>query len=417
MEADVRIEAVGALGDGIGRLGDRRILVPGAAPGDTVRVRVSVHQTGPLTGRLLALLRHGGARREPPCAHFDACGGCTAQHLDDAAYADWKRGLLATALGRQGIEAERVDPLLQVMPGSRRRARLACLGTARGALLGFAERGSRRLIDVASCPVLTPRLVGLLRPLRQLVSGLLQPGMRLGVELLDLNGVVDVGLIGGREPGPAAGAASAGFAHAQGVGRIGWRPSDHAEPVPLAELAVVEATFGGVRVRVPPGAFLQATEAGEAALRAFVLAEAEGRVAELFCGLGTFTLPLAVAGRRVDAWEGAAAATGALSAAARAAGLPVTVERRDLAKRPLAPADLSRADTVLLDPPRGGAREQMPAIAGSHAACVIYVSCNPVSFARDARTLVDAGFRLERLLPVDQFLWSPHLELAALFRR
>ena len=316
-----------------------------------MRVRVTAERADTLVGTIAELLEAGPLRREPPCPHFDACGGCATQHLDPSAYADWKRGLLLTALSRNGLDAALVEPTVQVAPATRRRARLSALGTARGAVLGFSERASRRLVDVAVCPILTPRLEALLPELRAFLGGVLPSGARLDVDLLDIGGTIDIGLVGGAEPGREACAA-----------------------------------------------------AGQ-------------RVAELFCGLGTFTLPLASNGARVVAWDGAAPAISALMTAARAASLPVAAETRDLVRRPIVAADLKKADTVLLDPPRGGAREQMPAVTASRAGTVIYVSCNPVSFARDARMLVDAGFRLERILPVDQFLWSPHLELAALFRR
>jgi len=417
MQADVTIESVGARGDGIGRIGDRRVAVEGAAPGDRVRVRVTAERADTLVGTVAELLEAGPLRRAPPCPHFDACGGCATQHLAEHAYADWKRGLLLTALSRNGLDGVAVEPTVQVAPATRRRARLSALGTARGAVLGFSERASRRLVDVAVCLILTPRLEALLPGMRAFLGDVLPSGARMDVDLLDIGGTIDIGLVGGAEPGREAGAAAAAMARQAGAGRIGWRPSDTAAQVPLAQLRPVEASFGGVAVAVPPGAFLQATAAGEAALTGFVVAAAGRRVAELFCGLGTFTLPLAAGGGRVVAWDGAAPAVGALVAAARAASLPVAAETRDLVRRPLVAADLKKADTVLLDPPRGGAREQMPAVTASRAGTVIYVSCNPVSFARDARMLVDAGFRLERILPVDQFLWSPHFELAALFRR
>ncbi len=421
MQVEVTIDAVGTHGDGIGRIGDRRVAVPGAAPGDRVRVRVdprdAKESTGTVSGEMVTLLEAGPARRAPDCAHFGSCGGCAAQHLAAAVYEGWKLDLLVAALARQGFDRPAFDPMVCVPPGARRRARLAALRTTRGVLLGFAGRQSRRLVDLIMCPVLSPRLEALLPPLRDFAKTIVGPGMRFDMELLEIDGMIDLGIVGGPEPGLAVGEAAAAFAAAHRLARMSWRSGDHEVPMPLVERQPVQVRFGGVLVAVPPGAFLQGTAAGEAALRRFVLETTVGRVGELFCGLGTFTLPLAAAGMSIAAWEGAADAVDALRKAVAGRSLPVTAERRDLAKRPLSAKELKRFDTILLDPPRAGAREQMPAIASSGVGRVIYVSCNPVSFARDARLLADAGYRIERILPVDQFLWSPHLELAALLVR
>ena len=264
MQADVTIESVGARGDGIGRIGDRRVAVEGAAPGDRVRVRVTAERADTLVGTVAELLEAGPLRRAPPCPHFDACGGCATQHLAEHAYADWKRGLLLTALSRNGLDGVAVEPTVQVAPATRRRARLSALGTARGAVLGFSERASRRLVDVAVCLILTPRLEALLPGMRAFLGDVLPSGARMDVDLLDIGGTIDIGLVGGAEPGREAGAAAAAMARQAGAGRIGWRPSDTAAQVPLAQLRPVEASFGGVAVAVPPGAFLQATAAGRA---------------------------------------------------------------------------------------------------------------------------------------------------------
>ena len=417
--AEVTIAELGGRGDGIARLDGAPVYVPFALPGERLRVRLEPRGDGAFAGVPLERLSAGDARAEPACPHFGACGGCALQHLADPAYAGWKVETLRTALARQGLDEAAFEPLTRTPPGGRRRARLTVVGRRGPPAIGFNERASHRVIDLEACPVLSPRLTALLPPLRALLAPAVQPGQRLDIDALDLDGTVDLGFVAPFDPDLALREALAGFARAQDIARIVWRRSDREPPEPVVQRRPVRACFGGVAVELPPGAFLQASAEGEAALTGFATRHAEGRVLELFAGAGTFTLPLAAQGRLVLAFEGDAALVEALAAAARRGGLAgrVRAERRDLVRRPIAATELAEADCVLLDPPRAGAAEQIAGIAGSGVATVVYVSCNPVSFARDARRLAEAGFRLDRVLPVDQFLWSPHLELAATLRR
>jgi 23S rRNA (uracil1939-C5)-methyltransferase len=412
-EAEVEITALGARGDGIGRLDGKTVFVPFAAPGDRLRIRLEGEREGGLLGRIVARLVDGASRTPPACRHFADCGGCALQHLDASGYRDWKQGMLRDVLARRGISAQPA-PIVVVPPASRRRAVLAAERDGDRVRLGFNAATSRRIVDLEACPVLLPELARLLDPLRAVLAVVLEPRERADLALTATDSGIDLWLQSRRELPLAARQALVEVAEQQDLARISIGPG--AEPLILRRQPRI--LFGGVPVALPPGAFLQATSEGEAALAGAVLAALAGRtrIADLFAGCGTFTLPLA-ARARVHAVEGDGPALAALAAASRALDGRVTTERRDLARAPLTAAELDRFEAVVFDPPRVGARELALEIGRSRLRLAVAVSCNPSSFARDARILLDAGFRLETLLPVDQFLWSPHLELVASFSR
>jgi 23S rRNA (uracil1939-C5)-methyltransferase len=423
-EIEVAIEEIGARGDGIGHLDDgTRVFVPYTVPGDRVTARVGAGDGEGLAGRAVAWLARGEAHAEPPCRHFGACGGCALQHVTPEFYADWKRQLVATALQRRGFAIAPVAPIVTAEPATRRRADFAAVRRKTDMLLGLNARMSHQVIDLAECPVMVPPIAALLAPLRALLFDLLKPGEKAGVDVTLTDSGLDVVLecaialgAGGREK-------LAAFADSHDLARLSRRhPKAHAAET-IVERRPVRMSFGGVAVDLPAGAFLQAAEAGEAALTEAVV-DAVGRaprIADLYAGCGTFTFPLA---RRpgvavsVHAVDGIEPAIAALNRAAQHANLGrVTAAVRDLARRPLQPDELRRFDAVVFDPPRAGAKEQAEALARSPVPVVVAVSCNPATFARDARALVDGGYRLDWVRPVDQFLWSPHVELVARFER
>lgn len=414
--AELTIAEVGARGDGIAVHDGMRVFVPLTVPGDRVRVRLGEAKGEGVRGDLQDLLEPGPGRGDPACRHFGACGGCTLQHMDDAAYAAWKVAQVGAALARVRLDGVPMAPLARTAPGARRRARLAALRKGRTVRLGFNERLSHRLVDLAACPVLVPRLEGLIAPLRAALADVLADGQGCDAVLTDLDGGVDLLLVGPRTLDRAAREALVAFAESAGVARLSWQPDDHGAAEPVAHRAPVVARFAGGAVVPPPGAFLQASAAGEAAL---VAAVQEGvgpvaRVADLFAGLGTFSLPLAQRAA-VHAVEGDAAAVAALGRAVQ--GLRLTAERRNLFDDPLTAKELARFDAVVFDPPRTGAPEQSLWLAKSTVPTVVAVSCNPATLARDLRTLVDGGYRIESVTPIDQFLWSSHVEVVAVLRR
>jgi len=417
----VAIESLGAQGDGIAQHEGCAIFVPFTLPGDRVRLRLGERRGEGRAATVLERLGAGEGRIDPACRHFGTCGGCQLQHLEPARYRAWKSDLLRTALERRGLDPDPVRPLVAVAPGRRRRARLAALRKGGRLRVGFHERASHRVLDLAECPLLTPMLQAALPAFRAIADAVLEEGGSASLEVAETAGGIDL-LIEqrGRPPGAGARAAIAGIAGEHRLMRVSWTAPGGGEPEPLLQLGTPQVAFGGVAVDLPPGAFLQPSREGEAALRAAVEEAAEGRrrVADLFAGCGSFSLPLAKLAA-VHAVEGDRAAVAALAAAAKRAGLGqrLTTERRDLDRSPLQPAELARFDAVVFDPPRAGAAAQSRALAASGIARVVALSCNPASFARDARLLADGGMTLDWALPVDQFPWSPHLELAACFSR
>jgi 23S rRNA (uracil1939-C5)-methyltransferase len=410
---EVEIDALGGRGDGVGRVEGGSVFVPFAAPGDRLRVAIVGERDGGLLGRIVERLAEGPDRGQAPCRHFEDCGGCALQHLKPTAYLAWKQALVAQALARRAVEAE-IRPMVSLPPAGRRRAVFVASRRGGHVELGFNASGSRRIVDLKTCLVLDPRLVGLLGPLRRALSLVLGPREEADVAVAVTDSGIDLWLQTKRPPERAAREALVALGESEDLARIAAGPDG--DPVIVRRLP--RAIFGGVPVALPPGAFLQPTAAGEAILTQAVASALAGRsrIADLYAGCGTFTFPLAAAAK-IHAVEGDGPALAALAAAARGLGGRVKAERRDLARAPLSAAELDRFDGVLFDPPRAGAKEQAGEIARSRLDLVVGVSCHPGSFARDARILIDGGFRLNQVLPVDQFPWSPHLELVGVFRR
>lgn len=395
---DTLILRLAARGDGM--TADCRP-VPLTAPGDRVLADGSIAP--------------GPHHQAPPCRHFPTCGGCTLQHVDDAAYAAYLVERVAGALATQGLKADIRPPHLSA-PRTRRRASLRAERFGKKILLGFNEGQSRKVVDLAECWILAPELFALLQPLRGLLAKFLADKRTAGVELALADQGIDLLLTGFEAEGLAAIEATNGFAEKHGLARVsidsGYGAEARWEPQP------VTVTLGGVAVGLPAGGFLQATADGEAALLAAVregVGEAKV-IADLFAGLGTFALPLS-ASARVLAAEGARDAILSLKAAAARAGRQLVADHRDLFRRPYTAAELSRFDAVVLDPPRAGAKEQAAELAKAGAQRIAYVSCNPATFARDAKMLVDGGWRLEWIRPIGQFRWTTHVELASVFVR
>ena len=399
MSAAGEILRIAAKGDGV--TADGRF-VHGAAPGDT----------------LLAdgTLRPGPHRAAPACRHFGTCGGCQLQQLDEESLAVFVAERVANAASGQGLEPALIAPPHLSPPHSRRRAAMRAESKGGRVELGFREGRSHRIVDLAECPVLLPALADLVQPIRMLLA---RQGRKIAadIELAVVEQGVDLAIKGYSVEGLAATEAMLDFAREQELARLtldqGYGPEALWEPEPVTVM------LGGVSVAYPPGAFLQATQDGEAALIAATRAwlAGAGTIADLFSGLGTFAFALAGPGRKVLAAEAARDAHLACKAAAGRAGLPIHALHRDLFRNPLDAAELDRFDAVLLDPPRAGAREQVGRLAESKVPRVVYVSCNPSSWARDAATLIAGGYRLEELRPVGQFRWSTHVELASLFVR
>ena len=412
MSLRVAIESIGHQGDGIALAPEGRVFVPYTLPGETVEIDPEGERA-----RLIKVLKPSAERIEPICPYFGTCGGCALQHWQADGYRAWKRALVVAALEQEGIGTE-VAPLIDAHGEGRRRAVLHArrgAGSEKGRSLavGFAGRRSHMIVSIDECPVLSPALKHVFAIGRQAAEILAPRDKPLDLHFTATEGGLDLDV---RGSGPIDRKMTTMLAQLAADAKLA-RITRHGEMV--TQLASPALTFGHARVVLPPGGFLQATQAGEDALARLVL-EAAGKarkVADLFCGVGTFALRLAEKAKILAA-DSDAPAVGALREAAKAPGLkPVETIARDLFRRPLVAVELKGCDAIVLDPPRQGAEAQAKELTRTKIEKVIYVSCSPATFARDARILVNAGYRLLCVTPVDQFRYSAHVELVGVFER
>ena len=416
---ELTVERVGARGDGIAEYAGKPVYLAFAAPGDLVRARLGAPRDEGRQGTVVETLAPG-ARQPPSCEHFGTCGGCALQHLADDAYRAVKEEVVRAALARRGLDASVVEPLRRLPTGTRRRARLALHRPRSGPVrAGFHVRESHEVVDMRVCTVLHPALVAMVAPLRALAAQLLRRGETGAAVLTRAEGGLDVLLELPRAPDMATLEALAEFAGVNDLARLSWRV-DEQSPTPAAERRRPRVVFGGVAVDIPADGFLQASAEADGVLTELVLSGVRSarRVIDLYAGLGTFTFALAQRAP-VHAIDGSRTAIAALTSAASRAALSgrITAEVRDLEARPIMADEFRRFDAVVFDPPHAGAKAQAQALAGSKVLRVAAVSCNPATFGRDARALVDGGYRLTRVVPIDQFLWSAQVELVAWFER
>jgi 23S rRNA (uracil1939-C5)-methyltransferase len=414
---EVTVEKLGAQGDGIAEWQGEPVFLPFTVPGDRVRAETGARRGSGHECRVVERIEAGPRRATPICRHFGRCGGCALQHLVPEDYQAIKLDALTAAMRRVGIDPAIVAPLRTVSP-TRRRVRL---GLARPrdprapAVVGFRERFRHTLVDLSECHVLEPALLALIDPLRQIAPELMPPGALAEAMLTRCDAGVDLLIESDAPPTLRALEALAALAAHRDLARIVWRTGR--DDMPVVERRPVRVVFSGTAVPFPPAGFLQASAAAEALLVAEVVVAIADRhpVLDLYAGLGTFTFALAGAGR-VHTIEGDAPAVVALNQAAVV--MPhVTAERRDLDRNPLSAAELAPYAAAVFDPPRAGALNQAAEFAASNIETVVAVSCNPATFVRDAARLIAGGFRLERVVPIDQFVWTSHLELVAVFRR
>jgi 23S rRNA (uracil1939-C5)-methyltransferase len=403
------ISDMGSQGDGVAEHEGRKLFVPLALPGETVAAEISGDRA-----KLVEVVAASPERVGQRCSHYGECGGCSLQHLADAAYLEFKRRQVIAALSFQRIDAP-VDQVIAVPPRTRRRAVFAAARNGKTITVGFHGRRSHRIVPIRDCAVITPGLLALLPKLERLAAIAAPPKDALTITATETPTGFDVALTG----------VSRGFSADDRV-----RLTRAAAKLVLARLSIngevaMELTpptlrVGSAFVTPPSGGFLQACEPSETAM-VKLMKEAVGdarRIVDLFCGSGTFSLPLASIAT-VHAVESEEAALAALDRAARKTpGLkPVTIERRDLFRRPLTKDELKRFDAAVIDPPRAGAEAQTAQLAASGVKRVAMVSCNAGTFTRDLRTLLDGGYRVMRITPIDQFLWSPHIEIVAALER
>jgi len=414
-KAVVEISDLGAEGDGVAELDGARVFVPGALAGEQVAI------AAPIEGRaaLQAVLRPSPMRRAPICPLFADCGSCAVQHAEDVAIAAWKTDLVRIALRRVGIEAA-VEPIRAAWGAGRRRLAIhARRGSGpNGIVFGFAARASHRFIEVGACPVLTPTLEAKLPALRAIAAFLMRGQDALTLHATDTETGIEVDLRGFKKGGFRLAADE--LTHLSGLARAGGLVRVTIDGGLALQIAAPIVRFGRAAVELPPRGFLQATKAAEDLLGDLAMEAVAGAksVADLFCGAGAFSFRLAERAK-VLAVDSAPEAIAALEQAARhVSGLkPITAIRRDLFRSPLSAKELGAFDAVVFDPPRAGAEAQARQLASARVAQIAAISCAPTSFARDAKILIDGGYRLTKVAPIDQFRFAAHVELAARFER
>ncbi|MGE0627127.1 MAG: class I SAM-dependent RNA methyltransferase [Hyphomicrobiaceae bacterium] len=405
----VEIAGLGAQGDGIARTDAGDVFVPGALPGETVEIERSEMKV-----QRSRIVVGSPDRQTAPCPHFGTCGGCVSQHMAASLYAAWKRDSVVKAFAHRGLEPP-VAPLVTIPAATRRRIVLEARRAGEETLLGFHAHRSHTLVDIRSCDVMLPSLQAALPGLKRIAAQFLARDGKLRMTVTATSTGLDIAVEGPRGNLPAGTRATlAACAAAEHVARM----TLNGEIIVMRDRPVLK--LGPADVELLPGSFIQATAEAEAAMTSLVMAAAgkAKRIADLFCGLGTFTFPLARRAR-VFAVDAGAEAIAALSAAAARTGgcKPIETRVRDLLREPLSRKELETFDAVVLDPPRAGAQAQSEALAKSAVPVIVAVSCNPATLARDARLLVDGGYAIEAVTPIDQFVWSAQVEAVAVLRR
>lgn len=417
MTVTLNILEIGARGDGLAEEDGQRYFVPFTLPGEIVEATPRDRRGEGIVADLVEVLAPSRHREPAPCKHFGTCGGCALQHWRRDIYAGWKNELIARALEQRGVAAPVFESALAGLPNERRRADFVVRRQGRRVAAGFHERASQQVVDVEGCFIVTPRLVALLPPLRSVLAGILPEGGSADAIVNDTDAGLDVLVRPHKRFALSLDANQklVAFAESADLARLSW--GDRATAEPLVTRRQPRLVFGDVALEPPPGVFLQATRSAEQVMRGAVaswLGEAK-RVADLFAGMGTLTVGCPW---RSTLYESDKPSMAAVEAAGRRLGSgKLTAVHRDLFRNPLMAPELDVFDAVVLDPPRAGAGAQTVELARSKVPRIVYGACDPGSFARDARTLQDGGYRLEKLLPIDQFLWSPHVELIALFTR
>ncbi|HEU5046742.1 MAG TPA: hypothetical protein VFT64_02760 [Rickettsiales bacterium] len=417
----LKVEKLAGLGDGMGMHNGRKVFLPYVCTGDTVRARIIRRTTDADYAQLVEVISPSPERIAPPCPHFGICGGCTLQHISDTAYAEFKQTMAREAVRKAGFDPNLTVELARFPAGSRRRVELK----AAGGKLGFYAEGSHTIIDIGECMVLEPELLSLIMRLKlQLISA-------PGTTRLQINGVdggYDLLLEGAAKIDPS---------QSPEIRRISVRENNKIRIV--YESGPVIMTLAGAEVEVPPGAFLQASRDAQALMTNLVVQAAAGcvQILDLFSGIGTYSFPL-LASASVTAVEGEQSMVEAMKkvvfskppaallsapeevvtvAPVRTPAFSFKALQRDLFQRPYTAAELKPYDIVIINPPRAGAKAQAEELAASQVPKIVMVSCNPATFTRDARLLKAGGYELVKLTPVDQFVYSSHLELVAEFEK
>lgn len=418
---ELSVLAVGAKGDGLAKDDSAHdYFVPYSITGDVVEAKVTDKRGDHYVAEIQNIITPGPQRIDPPCPYFGKCGGCSLQHLDEVAYRQWKKERVSESLSRSGISAD-LEPAVLVGAGQRRRASFAVMKKGKKIVFGFNARASHRIEEIDHCLLLTPEMDKMITVLRDLMPQVMKQEGR-GDVIINAPGAHSdiVFALPGRLELKAHEVLVA-FAEKYDIGRLSWQENGKGEPEVILQRTGVTTKFASTEVELPAQPFLQPSKQGEDALVDLALSALSGKekkILDLYAGCGSFTFALAEKAI-VHAVESNAAAlkTLELSAGRNKMGGRITTEVRDLSRQPLMGKELDKYDAVLFDPPRAGAKEQAEEIARSNIPLVIAISCNPATFGRDAAALIEGGYILEKTVPVDQFTWSAHVEVAAVFRK
>lgn len=409
MVQTLNILDIGSNGDGIARAEDgRTVFIPLTARGDVVQA--DIDKDG--RGQIVSLTTPSPDRAAPPCRHFGICGGCALQHIKADSYRHFKQDTVLSMLEKAGVAPPKNIEAIFIPAGTRRRANFAARAVKKKTVIGFHERKSANICDVPDCLLITHELRRAMEAFRPYVADIAGEGNKIDILIQCVEGQTEIALTGKIAPGWEAQQALSDALRATNASRISLRARDYDQYQILLEEKPCYKNFGPIAVNLAPGAFLQPSDDGERALTNCVIEGAgdAARVVDLFCGNGTFTGPLGV-GRDVIAFDLAADAIVALKS------IGVQAHLRNLFKNPLEVEELASADCVVLDPPRAGAQAQIEILAQTDIPRIVYVSCNPQTFARDAAILAQSGYALQKLTIIDQFIWSPHTEIVGVFRK
>ncbi|UTW56750.1 23S rRNA (uracil(1939)-C(5))-methyltransferase RlmD [Kordiimonas sp. SCSIO 12610] len=415
MRFSLTIDKIGSSGDGIGQYDGKLVFVPFALPEEDVIVEKVKENKNGITARLVSIEKESPERISPVCKHFTQCGGCQAQHMSRNLYTQWMKDKVLKPLSGHGLDTSTVSAPIITKERTRRRLALRARKTEKGVIVGFNARESHTIVDIQECIVAEDDLVKLFDPLRDALHRILPKAGKAEIHLTNTKTGVDILFKASVSLSLADREVLTDFAEKYDIAAIHWLADDFLDPVLISREPLID--IDGTNVPIQPGGFIQASEEGQKLLIDQVRewASSSRRVADLFSGIGTFTFALAKKAQ-VLAAEGNAEAMNCLVAARNASShlKQIITRKRDLFIKPLMPEELNQFDTVVIDPPRAGAKEQVDRISSSDICRVISVSCNPNTFARDAELLNKSGFKVEKIIPVDQFLYSQHIEIIAL---
>ncbi len=415
----LEIDHIGANGDGIALSDEQTYYVPFTAPGDIVIADPVGTKSSGIDANLSEIVTPSPQRSQPRCRHFGTCGGCSLQHIDDQHLATWKQNRIRTSLEKVGLSNIDIKPTRTSMPASRRRVEFVASKRKKGVMIGYHLKRSNQIFDLGECPVLAPELIKLIKPLRAMLPFVMARKSEVRLTLTSTTNGVDLLISGQILFDLAAREILANFGQEHTLCRISYYDEkEHALEV-IAAIKPPEIRVHQSSIIIPPGAFLQATEEGQETLISLILENlpSDLKVLDLFSGCGSFSLPVVHMAKSVHAFEGDEQLIDALRKAANKEMLPLTAHHRDLFRNPMATSELNSFDAIIIDPPRAGAKAQMSDIANCSVETIVHISCNPSSFARDIRMLIDGGYSLETITPVDQFLWSSHVEIFSVLKK